>query len=60
MQLKSKEHYDLLLHFEKDFKEVRLDKEPKELWEHGTIYEDGMVNKLFDAYRKGYSLGRWV
>lgn len=56
--LQSKEHYDLLAMFEKEFKTMRLDKEAKELWQRGIIYQNGEVNKLFLAYRKGYALGK--
>lgn len=54
----SKEHYDLLLIFEKEFKGIRLDKEPKEMWPKGNIYQSGEVNNLFKAYRSGYAYGK--
>ena len=60
MELRSKEHYDLLLQFEKNFSGMRLDREPRELWSRGIIYENGATNQLFDAYRKGYALGKIV
>ena len=41
--------------FEQDFKGERLDKEGKELWSAGHMYQDGNVNKLFLAYRLGYA-----
>jgi hypothetical protein len=53
--LNTKEHYDLMAKFEQDFKNERLDKENKELWSKGRIYQDGTVNNLFLAYRLGYS-----
>jgi hypothetical protein len=56
--LKTKEHYDLLYAFERDFIDKRLDKESKDLWEKGIIYQDGNVNNLFKAYRLGYSFGK--
>lgn len=56
--LHTKEHHDLMLHFEKNFSEYRLDKEEKSLWKKGIIYQDGEVNKLFLAYRMGYMLGK--
>ena len=56
--LKSKEHYDLMAQFEKDLLPGRLDKEPKELWAKGIVYQDGAVNGLFLAYRTGHSLGK--
>lgn len=56
--LKTKEHYDLLESFERDFSSERLDKEPKDLWVKGIIYQNGHVNNLFKAYRMGYSLGK--
>lgn len=56
--LKTKEHYDLMAMFEKNFKHRRLDKEPKELWHKGIIYQDGHVNELFEVYRLGYAFGK--
>lgn len=53
--LKSKEHYDLMAKFERAFKGCRLDREPKDLWPMGVVYQDGHVNELFRAYRQGYS-----
>lgn len=53
----SKEHDDLMATFESGHKGYRLDREDKENWKRGAIYQDGRVNDLFLAYRKGYSLG---
>jgi hypothetical protein len=58
--LKTKEHYDLMAQFEREFKGMRLDKEDKELWHKGIIYQNGETNNLFDAFRRGYSLGKLV
>ena len=56
--LLTKEHYELLARFEADHKHRRLTREQnKELWKRGNVYEDGQVNDLFLAYRKGYALG---
>lgn len=52
----SKEHNDLMRQFEHDFKCERLDREEdKKLWSLGHIYQSGEVNRLFLAYRLGYS-----
>lgn len=56
----TKEHYDLMSHFEMVFKHRRLDKEPKDIWTINHIYQDGEVNELFLAFRQGYSYGRVV
>jgi hypothetical protein len=57
--IKSKEHYELMLDFEKQFKGKRLDRESnKELWAIGQVYESGEVNILFLAFRRGYELGK--
>jgi hypothetical protein len=40
--------------FEQEFKGRRLDKKGKE------FYQDGAVNDLFFAYRKGYAFGARV
>lgn len=59
--LKSKEHYDLMAQFEKDFRYKRLDKEEnKEQWVRGYVYANGEVNELFKAYRLGYSLAKAI
>lgn len=57
MRLNSKEHYDLMAQFEREYQHERLDREPKELWPKGRLYQSGRVNSLFLAYRRGYSLG---
>ncbi|KVN92561.1 hypothetical protein [Burkholderia ubonensis] len=59
MELKSQEHYDLIANFERTFN-GRFDKEPKHLWPMGVVYQDGQVNALFDAYRKGYALHKGI
>jgi hypothetical protein len=58
--LNTAEHYDLIDQFDKEFKGSRLDKEPKDGWHRGIIYQDGQVNQLFLAYRRGYALGKSV
>ena len=58
MMLNTKEHYDLMVVFEREFKWERLDKEDKDMWSKGHIYCDGFVNKMFLAYRRGYSFGK--
>ena len=60
MTLKSKEHYELLAQFEKEFGDFKLGREPKRLWKRGIIYTDGVINRMFDAYRRGYSLGKAI
>lgn len=60
MTLTSKEHYELMASFEKEFGHHRLDKEGKEYWARGNVYQDGHVNELFLAYRKGCALGKAV
>lgn len=53
----TKEHYELMEIFEREHK-CKREKEPKELWAKGHIYQNGHVNELFLAFRKGYSLGK--
>lgn len=56
--LKTQDHYDLMDQFEREFKgEARMDKEAKEFWSKGCVYQHGDLNKLFLAYRRGYALG---
>lgn len=56
--LKTQEHYALMESFERVYKGRRLDKELKDMWPRGVIYQDGQVNELFLAYRLGYALGK--
>ncbi|HEB29336.1 MAG TPA: hypothetical protein ENI15_00460 [Spirochaetes bacterium] len=58
--LHTKEHYDLMNQFDKEFSYMRLDKEDKKLWGKSIIYEDGETNKLFCAYRHGYVFGKAI
>ena len=55
MMLNTKEHYDLMAQFDREFAHERLDKESKELWSKGRIYQSGRINGLFLAYRSGYA-----
>lgn len=58
--LNTKEHVDLIASFERNFKYERLDREPKDMWAKGRIYQSGTVNNLFLAYRMGYAFGKFV
>ena len=40
--------------------EGRFDRETKDLWPKGNIYQNGEINRLFLGYRKGYALGAAV
>lgn len=56
----TKEHYDLMEVFEREFKGRRLDRENRELWAQGAIYQNGETNALFLAFRLGYALGKVI
>ncbi len=59
MTIGSKEHYEILFNFEKNFKEMRLDREKNiDLWKIGQVYENGETNKMYKAFIMGYSFGR--
>ncbi len=60
MQVGTKEFYDILENFEKNFYHMRLDKEPEEYWRRGQVYQNGETNNAYSAYIQGYSLGRVV
>ena len=61
MQIGSKEHYDIMAEFEKNFYDQRLDREKdKALWKKGQVYENGETNKLYQAFISGYSLARII
>lgn len=57
--ISSKEHYDLMAQFEREFSHLRLDREKnKDYWRSGNVYEDGKANDVFKVYRCGYSFGK--
>ena len=59
MTLISKEHYDIIEMFEREFAgEGRLDKEAKEYWAKGNVYQHGDMNRLFLAYRRGFAFAK--
>lgn len=60
VSLFSQQHYEMIEAFEKALRPGRLDKETKELWHRGNIYQDGRVNELFLAFRHGVSYGRAI
>ena len=61
MKLLGSEHYAIMLQFEKDFYSMRLDREKNtDLWKIGQVYENGETNKLFSAYRMGYSFSKFI
>lgn len=60
MRLNDKEHYDLMAAFERTRKHQRLDKENKNIWKDGWIYQDGEVNSEFKAFREGYALAKFL
>lgn len=57
MQLITKEHYDVIAAFERIFGQkphyMRLDKETKDQWARGCIYQNAETNALFKAFRHG-------
>lgn len=55
--IKTLQHYELLEAFERQFSHRRLTRESKDLWTKGVIYQDGLTNDLFLAFRMGYALG---
>lgn len=58
MAVFSKDHYELIAMFDREFKGIRLDKEAKDMWPKGYVYQNGETNRLFDAYRRGHALGK--
>lgn len=59
--LLDKEHYDLISAFERNplfTRSRRLDKEDKAMWAKGNIYQCGVTNELFLAFRNGYAYGK--
>lgn len=60
MTIGSQEHYDIIEMFDREFKGHRLDKEAKEFWARGHVYQHGEVNQLFLAYRKGFAFAKAI
>lgn len=60
MTIGSQEHYDIIAMFDKEFHGHRLDKEAKEMWKRGHVYQSGETDALFAAYIRGYALGKAV
>lgn len=63
MQLKTKEHYDVIEMFERTMKAISgfrgsYNKEAKELWSKGYVYTHGETNNMFLAFRHGVSFGK--
>jgi hypothetical protein len=56
--LGTKEHYEVIAMFDREFKGHRLDKEAKDMWRKGHVYQDGQTDALFNAYLRGYALGK--
>jgi hypothetical protein len=60
MQIVTQEHGAVMAQFEREFKGRRLDRELKHFWARGQVYQDGQVNELFLAYRRGYALAKSI
>lgn len=58
MQIHTQEHIEIMKSFEALKLGSRYETEPKDLWVKGNIYQCGETNKLFIAFRHGYSNGR--
>ena len=54
MKVGDREFYELIAMFDKEFKGYRIDKESRDYWRSGNVYQSGETNSLFIAYRKGY------
>lgn len=57
MKVGTKEHYEMMEEFEK-WACGRFDKEPKEFWSKGMVYQNGEINEQFRMFCIGYSVGR--
>lgn len=55
MQAHTKEHHDLMISFERCFRGNRMDRETKDMWARGAVYQCGQTNELFKAFRLGYA-----
>jgi len=60
MNLGSREHEEAMAMFEKVFPHVRLDREAKEFWPRGNVYQSGETNDLFLAFQHGVAYGHAI
>ena len=60
MLLTSREHTEMMSFFERQHPHLRLDKEPKNLWPKGNIYQNGEANQAFLAFREGVAYGKAI
>ena len=60
MNLNSKDHYEMMEFFERQFPHFRLEHEPKEIWARGNIYQSGEANAAFIAFRAGVAYGQAI
>ncbi len=60
MTIQSAEHYEIIKFFDSQFAHLRLDKETKDMWAKGHIYQNGEANNLFLAFRHGVAYGKSV
>jgi hypothetical protein len=59
MKLFDKEHDELVAAFERFHgKGLRLDKESRDMWAKGYIYQNASTNDAFKFFRSGYALGK--
>ena len=62
MQIHTKEHYDVMEAFEYTFGRkphyMRMDKEPKDQWARGFVYQNAETDALFKAFRHGVAYGK--
>lgn len=59
MTIGSKEHFEILEQFEKNFSHCRLDRETDvQSIKKGYLYQSGETNNLYQAYILGYTFGR--
>ena len=54
--LSGPDHEEVMRAFEA-LRPGRVDREPREGWRRGRIYQEGHVNELFLWYRQGHALG---
>lgn len=61
MNIGSKEHYEILENFEKQFSQYNLTREEnKDLWKKGYVYANGETNKLYQGFLSGYAFARCI
>lgn len=57
-QLKTLEFDNLMAGFERIYKRNRLDREDRQFWRLGVVYQHGETNAAFNFFHQGYEYAK--